>query len=228
MSNKIALSGVKKCGKDYCADYLVKNHGYIRLAFGDIIKDLCHKLFPNLDLDYCSADKETVVVYEHPYTGKKWTPRDIWVFINELKQVNPMIFLEMFQDKHRLLLDDINSKLVITDLRFTARKGCYYSTPELEYLSYNGFRIVYIESEDTRADMNSNMAEEFYHEIKAQSDHQFFNRKEGIEDWRFFLYEQGLCDTSQDGENNEKRSFSPDFGQRVIDSRVFDNNLHRS
>lgn len=36
----ICLSGFKGSGKDLCADYLIKNYGYIRVSFADSLKDL--------------------------------------------------------------------------------------------------------------------------------------------------------------------------------------------
>jgi hypothetical protein len=40
MSKIIALSGFKGSGKDICADFLVKNHGFKRVSFADALKDM--------------------------------------------------------------------------------------------------------------------------------------------------------------------------------------------
>ena len=41
----VGLSGLKGSGKDTCADYLVKNHGFIKVAFADPLKDALKVLF---------------------------------------------------------------------------------------------------------------------------------------------------------------------------------------
>lgn len=42
----IALCGGIRSGKDTVAEYLVKNHGFTRFAFGDGIRETCSTLFP--------------------------------------------------------------------------------------------------------------------------------------------------------------------------------------
>lgn len=192
--NKIVLSGIKRCGKDTCGKYLVDNYGFHRLALGDIVKEMCSFLFPNMKLDYSDDEKETKVIYKHKYTGEEWTPRDIWVYINVLKKVNPMIFLDRFVVKYQHMLSNPACKIVITDLRFTAVKGCYYATPEMEYLKCSGFKLCYIESSDTINEKNSNLAEEFYDTIEKNADYKFVNHKDGNRRWHNFLIKNKIVD----------------------------------
>lgn len=42
---RIALSGKMRSGKDTVADYLVKRHGFTRMAFADKLKDVVRDLF---------------------------------------------------------------------------------------------------------------------------------------------------------------------------------------
>jgi len=47
----IGLSGYAQSGKDTVAKYLVENHGFVRVAFADPIRDLLYEMNPVLDLD---------------------------------------------------------------------------------------------------------------------------------------------------------------------------------
>jgi hypothetical protein len=44
----ISLSGYARSGKDTVADYLVKKHGFVRMAFADPIKAALYKINPNI------------------------------------------------------------------------------------------------------------------------------------------------------------------------------------
>jgi len=47
----IGLSGYAQSGKDTVAKCLVENHGFVRVAFADPIRDLLYEMNPVLDLD---------------------------------------------------------------------------------------------------------------------------------------------------------------------------------
>ena len=44
----LALSGTARSGKDTAADYLVKNHGYVKMSFADPIREALYKLNPDI------------------------------------------------------------------------------------------------------------------------------------------------------------------------------------
>ena len=58
--NIIAVTGRKYNGKDSIADYLVKNHGYIKLSFADQLKKALELLF-NFDHEKLYGSKKEVV-----------------------------------------------------------------------------------------------------------------------------------------------------------------------
>lgn len=79
----IALAGKAGAGKDTFADVLVKNHGFIRVALADPLRELCSKVFRldyNLFLDYDKKDKEihkVILDYHHidkirEYIQEEW------------------------------------------------------------------------------------------------------------------------------------------------------------
>ena len=44
----IALSGPRACGKSTIATHLVNNHGYTRIAFADVLRDIAAIADPDL------------------------------------------------------------------------------------------------------------------------------------------------------------------------------------
>lgn len=48
----IAISGRAGSGKDTAADFLVKNHGFVKVAFADPIKRVCLEVYPKIPLEY--------------------------------------------------------------------------------------------------------------------------------------------------------------------------------
>jgi hypothetical protein len=51
MTKYIALSGLARSGKDTVADYLVKNHGYVKMSFADPMREALYRLNPDIDVD---------------------------------------------------------------------------------------------------------------------------------------------------------------------------------
>lgn len=50
MRNIIGLSGYARSGKDTAAEYLVREHGFTRIAFADALRDALYALNPTLDI----------------------------------------------------------------------------------------------------------------------------------------------------------------------------------
>lgn len=185
--NKIALSGVMGSGKDYLSRYLIQELGYQRLSFGDIVKELAEKLYPKCTFVDNEKLKDSEIVYVNPNTHIQYTRRDIYVYMNKLKRINPNVFLDIFISKHKDIINDPNKKIVVTDLRFSIESDVYYATPELEYLQSKDFNIIYIESNKTSVNMGANIAEDFYHIIESEANYKFFNDYNGYTKWVKFL-----------------------------------------
>ena len=56
----IGIIGKKGSGKDTIADYLVKNHGFIKFAFADKVKEVCKAMFNMTDKDFTENNKEVI------------------------------------------------------------------------------------------------------------------------------------------------------------------------
>lgn len=92
-TNKIALIGKMRCGKDILADHLYSEYGHKRYAFGDELKRHYHEIFG-----------ETTV---KPRKSYQW-------FGQAMRQHQPDIWVQKLFDK----LDKENPpKIVITDCR---------------------------------------------------------------------------------------------------------------
>ena len=122
----IALTGFKGSGKDTIGDYLVKYHNYIRLAFGDPIKDACRSIF-SFNEKQLHGFKEKEIVDE--YWGH--TPRELFQMIGtelfrmrlpELCQnMTDNIWVKsLIKKMYEMYIKNPqkNKKFVITDVRF--------------------------------------------------------------------------------------------------------------
>jgi hypothetical protein len=141
---KVALSGFNKCGKDHCADYLKNEHGYKVFSFSDQHKNIARQLFPWLEFDYPSSEKEEVV-YTNPETGEGYTPRKVWEMLDLLPQIDPSINIAPLDEqieKCREIygLPKIPLKILIKDVRRPS---------ELEYIKKNGYVLIYIHGSNT-------------------------------------------------------------------------------
>lgn len=114
---RIALCGVKNAGKDYVADKLklhFNNNAEI-LSFSDNLKMICQTLFPFMEKDYSSKEKEIPLNIE--YDGAKiiHSPRQIWNTVGMMKNIDPRIFIRPLERK--LMSSDEYDNIIIKDVR---------------------------------------------------------------------------------------------------------------
>ncbi len=115
----IGIAGRKYNGKDTIGDYLVKNYGYKKIAFADPIKEICKEMFGFNNEQLYGSLKET--------NDEFWniSPRKLMQFIgtelfrNHTDEIMPdvgsNIWIKVLEKK---ILDNPDSKYVITDIRF--------------------------------------------------------------------------------------------------------------
>jgi hypothetical protein len=66
----IALSGWKQSGKDTLANYLIENHGFIRYAFADTLKNMVAETY-NIPRDHCdNVDFKEKPILKYPVSPK--------------------------------------------------------------------------------------------------------------------------------------------------------------
>ena len=117
-SRIIGLTGKKFCGKDTVANYFVDNYGYTKIAFADILKDVCKIIFGLTDKQLNTDEKEII--------DEIWkvSPRQIMQFVgtdlfrNQLQLLIPFVKEDIWIlcVKHKIL--DVTKKFIISDVRF--------------------------------------------------------------------------------------------------------------
>lgn len=108
----IGLTGYAQSGKDTVANYLVKQHGFTRIAFADKIRDMLYEMNPivngeplQITVDVEGWDKAKqrpsirLLLQNLGVAARKHIDEDIWI-------------------NSALLSSDLNKDIVITDVRF--------------------------------------------------------------------------------------------------------------
>lgn len=178
---KIAFMGVSGSGKDFLANYLISNQDFIRLSFSDQLKKLASYIYPWMEKDYVPEEKTLPLNITLP-TGELicHSPRDIWLSLNKLRDIEEKIFIRMLSEELRLLEEngETNKNIIITDIR---------SSEEFIWCRNNHFTIIHIERK------NSNYKEydidRHVTENKTKSDYQFDNNTAGIDGFKCFFEE---------------------------------------
>ncbi|QHZ58616.1 AAA family ATPase [Brevibacillus sp. NSP2.1] len=126
---KVALCGKARAGKDSVSDYLARQYGFVRFAFGDGIRKVCRELFPD---QMAQAHKPRALLQGVGQAMRAFNP-DVWVNATMRDIVD-----------YRLQQTDMRRipNIVITDLR---------QPDEYDRLRSEGFVIIrVIASEDVR------------------------------------------------------------------------------
>ena len=113
---RIALSGLKRAGKDTVGSYLIQNYECKRFAFADEVKRLARELFP-----------EEFVQNDKPVDLLQWLG-------NTMRQRNPDVWINKLTN--RITQTPTGSNLVVTDVRYPN---------EVQALKKLGFTIVKVQ-----------------------------------------------------------------------------------
>jgi len=128
----IGITGRKKSGKDTIGKYLIDNHGFVRVAFADALKEACKIIFGFTDEQLYDDELKEII-------DKYWnhTPREILqkvgteLFRIELpllcEHINNDIWIRSVDRKIEQLREKGHTRIAITDVRFDN---------ELEYISH--------------------------------------------------------------------------------------------
>ena len=114
---RIALSGLKRAGKDTVGSYLIQNYSCKRFAFADEVKRLARELFP-----------EEFVQNDKPVDLLQWLG-------NTMRQRNPDVRINKLSTMIQLTKAPIPN-LVVTDVRYPN---------EVQALKKLGFTIVKVQ-----------------------------------------------------------------------------------
>lgn len=120
----IGIAGRKGAGKDTAGSRLISNHGFVRIAFADALKDACMSIF-GLSYDQVYGDLKEV---QDSYWD--YTPREILQKVgtelfreaigkpNVLPKIGQNIWIRAIYRKILNLKQAGHTKFVITDIRF--------------------------------------------------------------------------------------------------------------
>lgn len=135
---RIALVGLKRCGKDTFANIAVREFGFTANAFANSLKRYARELFPN---EFKSTDKP-VELYQKFGTYMREIDPNVWInkmdsWLNTIEEVDNDF--------------EVESNIIITDCRYPN---------ELEYLRNKGFIIIKIDVDFMEACTRCAMTEE--------------------------------------------------------------------
>lgn len=112
----IGVSGRKFNGKDTFADYLVKQHGFIKIAFADNLKEACRIIYGFSDRQLYGDLKEV----KDEYWGK--SPREILQFVGTNLLRNQFLKEIWIKSLEKKMMDIKKNnkfcKIIVSDCRF--------------------------------------------------------------------------------------------------------------
>ena len=175
MRNKIALMGISGAGKDYIANHLIKEFEYYRFSFSDQLKIIATMIYPWLETDYPPLVKEDSLNITLS-TGERITksPRDIWLHLNSLRDVEKNIFIRMLQEEIANF-NDKNKNILISDIR---------SEDEFQWCSSNGFKIIHVKA--NKKIYKSYSIDSKISEMASKADFIFENNFNGLNEFDLF------------------------------------------
>lgn len=179
--------GEYKSGKDYFCDHLVKTQGAVRLSFSDEVRHLATQLFPWLPFDISAEQKD--VPFKHKQNIHNLTPRQIWLTVGKVRDVDPFYFVDRFIERNDDILDQCFRKdnlYIITDFR---------TSNEWLFLLSTRIPVIKIERENRDGLIPSDF-EEYVRNFNHYSS-RFVNRMNGVEEFDdYFRKLQGYYATN--------------------------------
>lgn len=173
----VAFMGEYKSGKDFFCEHLVKTQGAVRLSFSDEVRRLATQIFPWLPFDITPEQKD--VPFDHPSNINNLTPRQIWLTVGKVRDVDPYYFVNKFDENNWEALDQCfhpDKLYIITDFR----------TPqEWIFLHQTGIPVIKIELE-SREGLPPSDFEEYVRNFQDQTA-TFINRMNGVDEFDAFF-----------------------------------------
>jgi len=173
---KLVFTGLAGSGKDFLADYLIKNYQYKRIAFADTLKTTVADIFPFIKEFYSPEEKELPLNIE--ISGKiiTKTPRDVWLETSSfLRQYDELYFHNKTLENIKKSLDN-KDNIIITDLRMMQ---------EFEDLRELGFTIIHINNPTNNYPLNK--FDEQIKKFSVNCDYYFTNNMNGTQEFKEFL-----------------------------------------
>lgn len=174
----VAFMGEYKSGKDYFAEHLIKTRQAKRLSFSDEVRRLAHQIFPWLPMDITPEQKD--VPFKHPLNLNNLTPRQIWLTVGKVRDVDPFYFVNKFAESNESILDVCfapDNLFIITDFRTPQEYWFLSQDPHIP--------IIKIERE-SREGLPPSDFEEYVRKFQGQNA-TFTNRMNGTDEFDEFF-----------------------------------------
>lgn len=172
------MTGLKRSGKDTCGKRLVDNHGFVRVAFADSLKEACIEIFGFSKEQVYGDDLKEVV---DDYWG--YSPREVLQKVGTelfrkyisyedvLPKIGKDIWIRTVERKIINLAKQGYTKFVVTDVRYPN---------ELEFLNNSEFKTKNIKIQRPSLEENENSDETKLHVSEAfikslKCDHEIVN-----------------------------------------------------
>jgi len=124
----IGVCGFQSSGKDTIADYLIREHNFIRLSFASVLKDIISIIFdwPRDKLEGLTKEDRLWREQIDPWWSKtleipNLTPRYIMQYIGTdlfKKHFHTDIWVKIIENKINNLYNNNNQNIIISDCRF--------------------------------------------------------------------------------------------------------------
>lgn len=171
----IAFTGEKKSGKDFFCEFLGEKLGAERLSFSDEVRRLAHDTFPWLPFHIHPDLKD--VPFEHISNPNNFTPREIWLRLAKVRDIDPHFFVKKFVDNVWGEVCRFSEELyIITDLR---------TEEEYMFLKEHDVPIIKIVREN-RDGIKEDDFEDWVREF-TRYDELFVNKMNGSDDFEKFF-----------------------------------------
>jgi hypothetical protein len=174
----VAFMGEYKSGKDFFCNHLTRTHGAIRLSFSDEVRRLANQIFPWLPMDITPEQKDIPFIHEH--NPNNLTPRQIWLTVGKVRDVDPFYFVNQFVDSNECVFDHCfapDNLYIITDFRTPQEYWLLSQDPPIP--------IIKIERE-SREGLPPSDFEEYVRNFYGQNA-TFINRMNGTEEFDEFF-----------------------------------------
>lgn len=174
---KLAFCGIAGSGKDYFADFLIKEQNYIRIAFADTLKSTVQDIFPYVDKD-CPPELKEKPLNIDLGNGNilQKTPREMWLETSVFLRSYDELY---FHNKTMQIIEETTKNtdnIIITDLRMAQ---------EFKDLREAGFTIVHIHNPTNDYPLND--FDKQIKEFEMDCDYYFTNNMNGLEEFKEFF-----------------------------------------
>jgi len=126
----LGITGKAGSGKDTVANYLVRNHNFVKLHFADPLKDICRKLFRFSEEQLDGSAKENI----DPRYGQspRWIMQQVGTFF---RNIYPSVWIDYLTHKIESLDNGTAAlRIVVADVRYLNETTALLRFPDMSLI----------------------------------------------------------------------------------------------